>query len=276
MDCSSDCPVVSERARAYVPPGDLPDADVDARIVALPDETSHYFRDVLRLDTGDAVELFDGDGRVLHGDIARTDPEVRISVESDRIVPEREGLDLEIVQAIPKKDRWRWILEKGTELGAARIVPVETERTVVRIPDDRVPSKLERWHRIVGNAARQSGRLRTPDLDAPRDFDRALELAATARNIVLASHSDAPPLGRITDALEADTVRIWVGPEGGWTDGELAALTDRGVRSCHLGWRTLRAETAPLVATALLQDRLGDLRDRNAPFSRLSEENDDV
>lgn len=251
---------MSDRARAYVPPEELPDADVEARVVALPDDTSHYFRDVLRLDTGDAVELFDGNGRVLRGAVARTDPDMRVSVESDRCLPEPDATSLEFVQAIPKSKRWRWVLEKGTELGATRIVPLETERTVVRIPEERVDDKLERWNRIVGNASRQCGRRRTPDIVEPLEFEHALRLVDTVPNLVLASGNEATPLGELAEELDAETVRIWVGPEGGWTDRELDELTSRGAHTGHLGWRTLRAETAPIVAASLVQDRVGDLR----------------
>ncbi len=254
--------------RAHIDPGELPDESLEDRHFTVPDRIAHYFRDVLRLEPGDAVELFDGRGRVLEGHIqsCRND-RVQLAVFEDRKTDRNESpCRLTLCAAMPKRKRWRWILEKTTELGVARIVPLETDHGVVEIPEDRLEHKSERWRKILGEAARQSERTRTPEIAPPRSLDEALGETghSEALDLVLHARSDSPPLGARLEPFAArpdagPAVRLWVGPEGGFAEAEIDGLVEAGGQPCSLGPRILRAETAAVVATALVQAHLGDL-----------------
>lgn len=260
-----------ERRRARIEPDALPAQPADERHLRLPERLSHYISDVLRMEPGDALELFDGDGRLLDCRIVRiADDGVRVAILEDRQSRHNESeLDLTLCSAIPKGKRWRMILEKATELGVRRIGPLETSRGVVEIPDDRREHKYERWTRIVGGAARQSERSLTPELTPPRPVSAPEWRGFDGLDIVVHARRNcdalATALREVRDA--PGDVRLWIGPEGGFTSDEIEVLEERDARICHLGPRILRTETAALVATAITQQVAGDLDRRETSDS---------
>lgn len=264
-----------EHRRAHISPDQLPADEIGGRHLRLPDRVAHYVRDVLRMEPGDALELFDGDGRLLECRLqSLRDDVVQVAVLDDRQDDRNESsLELSICTAIPKGNRWRWVLEKATELGVSRIEPLETDRTVVRIADDKVDGKLERWHRIVGDAARQCERTHVPDLVEPLPLDAKLDASFDGLDLALHTRDEGRALVELLDDREVDTrgtpIRVWVGPEGGFTDAEANLFRDSDAHFCHLGPRILRSETAAIAATTLLQATAGDLstRERGLPHS---------
>lgn len=255
--------------RAKVEPDELPDDSLEDGHYVVPDRVAHYFRDVLRLEPGDAVELFDGTGRLLEARIQSCrDSRVRVAVLEDRTSDANESpCEIVVCQSLPKRKRWRWVLEKTTELGVSRIVPLETDHSVVDVPDDKRERKLERWRRIVGDAARQSERTRTPIVDGPSSIAAELDATFDGRDLVLHARRNAPTLAGRARAIAADSdappaIRLWFGPEGGFSDPEIDLLSEAGVAFCSLGPRILRAETAAVAATTVVQTHLGDLAPR--------------
>lgn len=254
-----------ERRRAHIPSDELPDTALEDRHLELPDRIAHYVENVLRMSPGDALELFDGNGRLLECRVQTIrDGDVQVAVlEDGRSRRNESPATLVLCPAIPKGDRWRWILEKTTELGVSRIAPLETERTVVQISEEKRERKLERWRRIVGDAARQSERTLTPAVAPPRSIERHLQDPFDGRDVVLEARGESRPLAELLDEASADSgsssVRFWIGPEGGFTDGELDQLHDSGAYFCHLGPRILRSETAATAAITLAQAEIGDL-----------------
>jgi 16S rRNA (uracil1498-N3)-methyltransferase len=252
--------------RAKIAPDELPDDSLADRHYQVPDRVAHYLRDVLRLEPGDPVELFDGEGRVLDAriQVSRED-RVRLAILADRYTERNESpCRVTLCAALPERKRWRWILEKTTELGVATIVPLETDHGVVEIPDDRRASKYERWERIVGEAARQCERTHTPDVADPASPADVLGSEFDGPDVVLHARREATSLaeylrGTVGEESSPTRARLWIGPEGGFSDEELTRLTDADVAVCTLGPRILRAETAAVVATALIQQELGDL-----------------
>ncbi len=221
----------------------------------LDDEAAHHVVNVLRCRPGERLELFDGAGNAWLGELRKTSP---ATVLIERTL-ERSGVESEceiiLYQAMPKRDRFEWLLEKATELGVARIVPIETHRSVVRIPPDRVARKVNRWEKIVAGAARQSQRVVVPEIAEPQSMQQALQEADTSVQLFL--HPDAG--SRIRDIVEdASSVAIWVGPEGGFTEDEVALLSSAGT-SVSVGPRILRSETAGVVSVALVQEHTGGL-----------------
>ncbi len=230
--------------------------------IELPDDTAHYVANVLRLTPDDRVELFDGSGRVVVAQITAVGDEVTVHIErADELERNESPLTTRLFQAIPKGKRWKWLLQKTTELGVDDVVPLHTRHGVVNIPDDRIPNRMERWDKIISSAARQSQRTKTPQVHRPHTVDEALELTDDATGLIAhtgeQSATTAEVLTRLGQATEA--VDIWIGPEGGFTDEEVEAITDHGAQPISLGPRVLRTETAGIASIAIAQSVLGDM-----------------
>jgi len=211
---------------------------------------------VLRLADGAPVVCFNGDGRdyagmlELRGKGAAT---VRLGAGAD--VGVESPLALTLVQAVARGEKMDLILQKATELGVARIVPVLTERTEVKLDDDRAERRVAHWQRVVESACEQCGRARVPMVEAPLALARYAEGAMHDDGVKLALHPDGEGL----DALAgADAMTLAVGPEGGFSERDLSILATAGFARLRLGPRVLRTETAGLAAIAALQARFGD------------------
>lgn len=255
------------KRRAPLSPDEMPPAGCAGESFELPARVAHYLYDVLRMQPGERVELFDGSGRVILAELLEGNGEpLRALVHDDRTRLHGESpCALTLVQALPKGKRFDMILEKATELGVARIIALETQRTVVRISADKVPSKLERWQRIIEAAARQCRRNVTPELSAPMNLTQAAKALQSMPNFVAHTAENLPSLPELLEARAASAagappaVALWIGPEGGFEAGEVDTLLQSGAQAFHLGPRVLRAETAGLVGISLLQAFLGDL-----------------
>ncbi len=241
--------------RLYV--DDLP-GDVET---TLPADRAHYLRNVLRAKIGQSIIVFDGRGVERIAEITLlTKSAARLRFTAVVEPQTSSPLELELVQAIPKSDAMDLIVQKATELGVTRIRPVVTEFGVVRPSAERAARRLEHWRRIAQSACEQSGRHFVPEIDAPRDLADALaESAETALRLVLdpgGEHALAQILGTARPAR----CILLIGPEGGFSQRDLACAARAGFASVTLGPRILRVETAALTACALAQSRWGDLR----------------
>ncbi len=172
---------------------------------------------------------------------------------------------LTLYQAMLKKDNFEWILQKGTEIGVSRFVPMITQRCVVR-QETLKPSKMQRWQRIISEAAEQSGRGRLPVLSAPLTLGEALD------DVAVFDHALVPWEGEMengfvksmSDYVEQQPaqlarISLFIGPEGGLADDEVQSAAIAGVQPVTLGPRILRAETAAIVASTLALAAMGDL-----------------
>lgn len=218
----------------------------------LPDDAAHYVRDVLRLAVGTVVEVFDGEGAAYRGPIQSLDPlVVRLEDRVDTAAME-SPCRVRLFQAIPKKDRFEWLLEKATELGVSAIVPLHTARGVVQIPDDKRDARRERWQRICDAAARQCGRSQSPVVEC---VTALREVRPRPSSIVL----DPTGIGTLADAVRGVTqVDVFIGPEGGFDPAELTWLGERAT-PCRIGPRVLRSETAGIAALTVIQAMTGGL-----------------
>ena len=240
--------------RVPIPPDLL--AEPAPELVELPERAAHYLRNVLRCEPGERVELFDGNGRALEAELVGLDP-VRVQIVSDHRDERGESpCRITLFQAVPKGDRWDLVLEKATELGVSRIVPLQVDRSVVKIPAGKADKKQERWSRIVAGAARQSGRTVVPEITAPMGLDEALAAFPELDHLVADPTAEAPLRAHAAE-LRAQ-VGVWIGPEGGFTSHELGRL-GAVARRVRVGPRVLRSETAGVVLVALVQHLCGDL-----------------
>jgi len=163
-----------------------------------------------------------------------------------------------LVQGIARGEKMDWILQKATELGVTRLVPVVTERTEVKLDEDRAGRRLAHWQQVIASACEQCGRNRLPRLDAPQRLPTWLAQLGDTPGARLALLPEGTQALRSLGAL-ADGAILVVGPEGGFSDHDEAALRQAGFAGLRLGPRILRTETAGLAALAALQAVAGDL-----------------
>jgi 16S rRNA (uracil1498-N3)-methyltransferase len=224
----------------------VPHVLADGAVIALEGDELHHAR-VVRVHEGEEVEVFDGRGGAWIA-VARALPSVELvrRVDADR----EPRAALHLAMAIINLDKFELVLQKATELGVRSIIPLVTARIEVRA--ERYRGKGERWQKIVFEAVKQSGRARVPVIEEPATFDDVVRRAGTK----IVFDADTPPSPA---TLIEDAATLFVGPEGGWSEEELQRASDAGCAFARLGPRRLRAETAAIVATALIAARAGDL-----------------
>lgn len=231
-------------------------------IVELPAETSAHVAKVLRARSGDPLVLFSGDGREYAGSVENVrGSRVTAAVGDGADVDRESPLAVTLVQCVPRGDRMDFIVQKATELGVRHIVPVLSQRSVVRLDAAQAESKAAHWRAVVINACEQCGRNRLPGVAAPAPLIQYLggvappgiEAAATRLVLDPADDTGAPR------AIRGE-VQIAIGPEGGFADDELDAFRIAGFTRVRLGPRILRTETAALAALTWLQTGFGDMQ----------------
>lgn len=226
--------------------------------LSLPEEAANHLVRVMRLREGDGCVLFNGDGHDYSATlvvVGKRDAQVRI--DAALAVANESPLYITLLQGIARGEKMDLILQKATELGVNAIVPVNAERTEVKLDAARAEKRLAHWASVVVSACGQSGRARVPSVAAPAALlDAARQVPAEALKLTL------DPLGehRLSTLPPAPGgVVIAIGPEGGWSPRDRQALAEAGFQGLQLGPRILRTETAGLAAIAAVQARLGDL-----------------
>lgn len=248
------------RRRFYVPA-----QSISADTAVLPPEQAHHLRDVLRLSVGDRVEVFDGRGNGYTGIITDNSSEVRVGRLQRLVPPPASQPRLTLAVALIKSDRFEWMLQKATELGADGFIPLATRRTTVRIPPQRLEGRLQRWKRVVTEAARQCGRQDVPAVLQPTEFARFLEAELlTVRARCLFFEGAKRLLD--PDCTEPGGALLCVGPEGGWDQSEVDAAVSAGFQLFSLGQFILRSETAAIAAVALFRFQVARMTLGNSPF----------
>ncbi|HEY7871302.1 MAG TPA: 16S rRNA (uracil(1498)-N(3))-methyltransferase [Rudaea sp.] len=228
------------------------------REVLLPDQAGEHVARVLRLERGAPLILFNGDGYEFDASLASLAKHaVTAEIGHKRIVDRESGLSLTLVQAIARGEKMDWILQKATELGVARIVPVVTDRTEVKLDAERAERRMTHWRGVLASACEQCGRNRLPDLEPPQALDRWLSILGDAPALRLALLPEGDITLRQFPQMENGAI-LAVGPEGGFTANDVALLTQAGFHGLRLGPRILRTETAGLAALAALQAMVGD------------------
>jgi 16S rRNA (uracil1498-N3)-methyltransferase len=216
---------------------------------------NHILR-VLRLREGDALTLFDGQGGEYAARITGIHKDdVEVDVLEHRAIERESPLEITLVQGVSRGERMDWVMQKATELGVRRIVPVMTERTVVRLDDKQAERKAAHWRAIAIAACEQCGRNRLPEVTTPLNLHQTLRGLDPDATRVLLSPSGKQ---RMRDLPRPAKVTLLIGPEGGLADNEDYAAVAAGFQAVQLGPRILRTETAALAALAALQHDFGD------------------
>ncbi|WP_198116571.1 16S rRNA (uracil(1498)-N(3))-methyltransferase [Massilia rhizosphaerae] len=224
---------------------------VPGSLVDLPEAVAHHLH-VVRHQSGDELVLFNGEGGQARARIAdigkrRASAEILALEAVDVELPFRVTL----AQGLPEGSKMDWIVEKAVELGAAGIVPLAAQRSVVRLSGERADKRLAHWQAVVVSASEQCGRNRLADVAPVQDFNRWLGQGADGVRILLSPRADAS-LAAWARQTPARDVTLLIGPEGGFTDQEEDAARAAGALALSMGPRVLRTETAGLAALAIL------------------------
>lgn len=228
--------------------------------VALGPEESHHLIRVLRLQPGDIIDVFDGLGREYRCCVESVKAPVRARI-LEALGPRGESpLWVTLIQSLTKADKFDLIVQKATELGVARIIPVISERTEIRWAEEKAQARVARWQKIALEAAKQCRRSRAPEVQPVCALAEALTPFATlsrALRLCLSEREGVDGKAALPAQAPSEAI-IVVGPEGGWSDADLIAAVHHGFSPVTLGTRILRTETAALVALSILQFRFGD------------------
>ena len=249
---------------------------IERNVVTITGPLVHQIRNVLRMQPGDAMVVLDNSGWEYQVALDQLDRDrVTGLITHKRLAIGEPRTKIRLYQGVLKGRRFEWVLQKGTELGIVEFVPVISDRCLMSSLDDISPAKMTRWQRIILEAAEQSGRGRLPRLHSPILFSQACE-QTRQEGLALMLWEDERSLC-IKKALQRDTLRraegrggrerprrpfsvsLQVGPEGGYTEEEAEIAARYGVHMITLGPRTLRAETAGMIAAAAILYEFDDL-----------------
>jgi 16S rRNA (uracil1498-N3)-methyltransferase len=238
-------------ARYYAP--HLSDADT----CSLDGSEFHHLAHVMRAGSGDSIELFDGNGNVAEAqivDLSKTRAALQIL---KRAHDTEAGPTVVIATAVPKSDRFRWLVEKATELGVSRLIPLQTAHSVT----EPGASKLDKMRAVVVEACKQSGRNRLMTIDGLTDWPSFLAAVPSLGRLLIADPAGAVRASLCELQPSQRALVLVVGPEGGFTDTEVIQAVDAGARCISLGSSILRTETAAIALAALC---LLPARERNS------------
>ncbi|HKX84446.1 MAG TPA: 16S rRNA (uracil(1498)-N(3))-methyltransferase [Pyrinomonadaceae bacterium] len=233
--------------RFYSPPETFSDGSV-----TLSHEETRHLRDVLRLSENDRVRVFDGEGREFEADIkniSKTSTSLDVREQVEPISPE-SPLHLTLASAMLKSDKFDLVVQKAVELGVAHLIPLETVRSELR-PRDTM-KKADRWRKIALEATKQCGRAKIMSVSEPVQFKK---VSVVGNALFFTERAGF----EFTSNTTPQKITAFVGPEGGWDESELDVARSNKYQLVTLGGRILRAETAAIVVTAILQHRFGDV-----------------
>jgi 16S rRNA (uracil1498-N3)-methyltransferase len=230
--------------------------------VVLDKADSKHLLQVLRARPGDRFYAI-CEGVALAAELLPGGGEARGRIVGRERVETEPPLAITLYQGLAKGEKMEWVIQKGTELGASRFVPVACARSVVKLEPGKAADKIERWQRIAKEAAEQSRRGRVPEVAAPLTWKAAVAEAAGADLVLVPWESQGGP-GQLRALLTAPretplrSVAVFIGPEGGLTEAEVAAARAAGAHPVGLGPRILRTETAGLAVLSALLFACGD------------------
>ena len=228
--------------------------------IALPETAAGHLVRVLRADIGDACVLFNGDGHDYDARITAIGKRSgEVEILAARTLDNESPLRITLLQALARGEKMDWILQKATELGVAAVIPVESERSEVKLDGERVGKRVAHWQSVIVAACEQSGRAVVPAIAPPQPLANALRALPSSSALRLLLD---PKAGQALDVIDEHPGRelvLAIGPEGGWSPRDRELLRAAGFEGMRLGPRVLRTETAGIAAIAVLQSRLGDV-----------------
>lgn len=238
--------------RSYIDAPLAPGAEL-----ALPETIGNHIVRVLRLKTGDAFNLFNGDGKDYPAEITAIDKKgATARILSCHAVNTESPLNIHLYQSIARGEKMDWILQKATELGVAAFTPMVSDRTEVKLDSERSDKKLNHWLGVIRSACEQSGRACLPAVHAPVSINQLNGAVKLDQAYYLDPEAADGINGLVLDT--ASDLTLAIGPEGGFSDRDIRLLQTAGFKGLRIGPRVLRTETAGIAAIAALQSRFGD------------------
>jgi 16S rRNA (uracil1498-N3)-methyltransferase len=247
-------PWVEAMPRVYIPP-----ERITGEQIPLQSREARYILTVLRLGSGDEVTVFDGAGNEYRTELTEAYEGGMYLAIQEKLSPERESpLRITLGQALLKGERMKFVIQKSTELGVNRIIPLVTARTIPVVEGERESLRIERWQRIAQEAAKQSGRTMVPQIEAIHELADFLAQGTGVR--LMLWEGEPTPLREVIRKIDAPSeIILLIGPEGGFSEQEVTAAQAQGFLVAGLGQRVLRAETATLSVLTIVQHLFGDL-----------------
>ena len=227
--------------------------DISRGQVQLFGEDEKHIKTVLRAREGEEITLCDGEGMDYQCRIASLERGVLLDILSQEVCETEPKTKITLYQGLPKADKMELIIQKCVELGVDRIVAVSTERAIVKL-DKKEAKKLERWQKIAEAAAKQSGRGKIPEIG--QQVLKFKEAVAEAKEldgaIIPYEREQETGIRQFVENFKGESVGVFIGPEGGFADEEIALAQENGITPITLGKRILRTETAGMTTTAIL------------------------
>lgn len=225
--------------------------------LALPEAAGNHIVRVLRLKTGDVFNLFNGDGNDYPAEITAIDKKgAKARILSCHAVNNESPLRIHLLQSIARGEKMDWILQKATELGVSAFTPMVSDRTEVKLDNERSDRKLSHWQGVIRSACEQSGRAILPEVSPPISINQMNGAVKREQAYYLDPEAMEGINGLDPDRTVGLTLAI--GPEGGFSERDIRLLQTAGFKGLKVGPRILRTETAGIAAIAALQSRFGD------------------
>ena len=236
----------------------VPKESVKGNTIVIGGEEAHHIIDVMRLKPSDGIVAFDGTGREYAGVIRSVNKKsVVIDIVRTLEPAAKRSVNITLIQAIPKKAKMDYVVEKATELGASAVIPVFTQRTIPDWDDEKKVSCAERWRKIALEASKQSSRTEIPKVSSIKDFSGSIRDAADCDLALIATLADgAVGLRNAIAGFKGHTIAVAIGPEGDFTPEEVKEAMAAGFKPVSLGPRVLKSDTAGLAVLAILDYEL--------------------
>ncbi|MDB4349868.1 16S rRNA (uracil(1498)-N(3))-methyltransferase [Omnitrophica bacterium] len=223
---------------------------------------AHHILDVMRLKKGDRVSAFDGTGREYFGTIEEVAKKgLIIKIDQTREKSSKKDHHITLAQSIPRREKMDYIVQKAAELGADKIIPMITQRTVVRLKKEKIPARLKRYRELAREAAKQCGSSSVTAIEDCLKFHEVLEKAQGYDLSIIPSvgHVEKKSLKEKLSAFRGRSILILIGPEGGFDPAELEAASKKEITFVSLGENVLKCDTAALAAIAMINYALSDI-----------------
>ncbi len=231
---------------------------MDGNKIIISGREAHHILDVMRLKVSDNVITFDGTGKEYAGVIRDiSGNSLTVEIRATRTPAGREAWEVTLLQAMPKKEKMDYIVEKSTELGVHAIAPVVTKRTIPDWDEPKRRSQVERWRKIAKEAAKQCGRLDIPAISAISGFTETIKsFADFDKRLIAILNEEAMPIKDAVTGFRSGKIVIAIGPEGDFTADEARAAEESGFKAISLGPRVLKSDTAGLALLSILSYEL--------------------
>ena len=241
--------------RFYVSP-----ENINSSEISINGKEAHHIVDVMRLSPGDGVVVFDGEGKEYEGIIKQgSGQRVLIKINNVKRLKEQRQVKITLAQAIPRKARMDYLVQKCTELGVEQIIPLSTSRTVVKLSGLRLVSRCQRWQRIATEASKQCGRIEVSRIREVNDFKNVVaQIKSYDLALIPCLDSQSKDLKKALDSYKkAGPVKpieiiVFIGPEGGFTPEEISLARGAGAVPVSLGENVLKSDTAAVVSLAIV------------------------